>query len=45
MMKETVDTLQPEKVNYALREDMTKEEFVNEVIDGLLPPTFSRKCD
>jgi len=39
MMKETVDTLgNQKKVNYALREDMTKEEFVNEVIDGLLPP-------
>ena len=38
MMKETVDTLgNQKKVNYALREDMTKEEFVNEVIDGLLP--------
>ena len=39
MMKETVDTIgNQKKVNYALREDMTKEEFVNEVIDGLLPP-------
>ena len=39
MMKQTVDTLgNQKKVNYALREDMTKEEFVNEVIDGLLPP-------
>jgi hydroxyacylglutathione hydrolase len=39
MMKETVDTLgNQKKVNYALREDMTKEEFVNEVIDGLMPP-------
>lgn len=39
MMKETVDSLgNQKKVNYALREDMTKEEFVNEVIDGLLPP-------
>ena len=39
MMKETVDTLgNQKKVNYALREDMTKEEFVNEVNDGLLPP-------
>ena len=39
MMKETVDTLgNQKKVNYALREDMTKEEFVNEVVDGLLPP-------
>ena len=39
MMKETVDTLgNQKKVNYALREDMTKEEFVKEVIDGLDPP-------
>jgi len=39
MMKETVDTLgNQKKMNYALREDMTKEEFVAEVIDGLLPP-------
>ncbi len=39
MMKETLDTLgNQKKVNYALREDMTKEEFVKEVTDGLLPP-------
>ncbi len=39
MMKETVDTLGNQKqVNYALRADMTKEEFVKEVTDGLLPP-------
>ncbi len=39
MMKETVDTLgNQRKVNYALRSDMTKEEFVAEVTDGLLPP-------
>ena len=39
MMKQTVDTLgNQKKVNYALREDMTKEEFVKEVIDGLGPP-------
>ena len=39
MMKETVDTLgNQKKMNYALRADMTKEEFINEVIDGLLPP-------
>jgi glyoxylase-like metal-dependent hydrolase (beta-lactamase superfamily II)/rhodanese-related sulfurtransferase len=39
MMKETVDTLgNQRKVNYALREDMTKEEFIKEVTDGLLPP-------
>jgi rhodanese-related sulfurtransferase len=39
MMKETVDTLGNQKrLNYALRADMTKEEFVNEVTEGLLPP-------
>ena len=39
MMKETVDTLgNQKKMNYALRADMTKEEFVQEVTEGLLPP-------
>ena len=39
MMKETVDTLgNQKKMNYALRADMSKEEFVKEVTDGLLPP-------
>jgi rhodanese-related sulfurtransferase len=39
MMKETVDTLGNQKqMNYALRPDMTKKEFIAEVIDGLLPP-------
>lgn len=39
MMKETVDTLGSQKrLNYALRADMTKAEFVKEVTDGLLPP-------
>lgn len=39
MMKETVDTLgNQKKMNYALRADMTKEEFVSEVTAGLLPP-------
>ena len=39
MMKETVDTLGHQKeMNYALRADMTKAEFVMEVTDGLLPP-------
>ena len=38
-MKETVDTLgNQKKMNYALREDMTREEFIEEVTDGLLPP-------
>ena len=33
----------PKRTNYALREDMTKDEFVKEVIDGLLPlPAISR---
>ena len=39
MMKETVDTLgNQKKMNYALRADMTKQEFIEEVTDGLLPP-------
>ena len=39
MMKETVDTLgNQKKMNYALRQDMTKEEFIAEVTEGLLPP-------
>ncbi len=39
MMKETVDTLgNQKKMNYALRSDMTREEFIKEVTDGLLPP-------
>ncbi len=39
MMKETVDTLGNQKqMNYALRADMTREEFIKEVTDGLLPP-------
>ena len=39
MMKETVDTLgNQKKMNYALRPDMTRAEFVKEVTDGLLPP-------
>lgn len=39
MMKETVDTLGNQKsMNYALRADMTKAEFIEEVTDGLLPP-------
>lgn len=39
MMKETVDTLgNQKKMNYALRTDMTREEFIKEVTDGLLPP-------
>ncbi|MBL4664129.1 MAG: MBL fold metallo-hydrolase [Flavobacteriaceae bacterium] len=39
MMKETIDTLGNQKrMNYALRANMTKAEFVKEVTDGLLPP-------
>lgn len=39
MMKETVDTLGNQKMmNYALRADMTKQEFIEEVTEGLLPP-------
>jgi len=39
MMQETVDTLGNQKqMNYALRADMTKEEFIKEVTDGLAPP-------
>lgn len=39
MSKETSDTLGSQKrSNYALRADMTKEEFVREVTEGLLPP-------
>ncbi|WP_421871069.1 MBL fold metallo-hydrolase [Marinoscillum sp.] len=39
MSKETTDLLgNQKKTNYALRADMTKEEFIKEVTDGLLPP-------
>lgn len=39
MMKETVDTLgNQKKMNYALRKDMTREEFIKEVTSGLTPP-------
>ncbi len=39
LSKDTVDTLGNQKnTNYALRADMTKEEFVKEVTHGLLPP-------
>ena len=39
MMKETVDTLgNQKKFNYALKENMTREEFIKEVTDGLEPP-------
>ncbi|AXY76331.1 MBL fold metallo-hydrolase [Paraflavitalea soli] len=39
MAKETSDTLGHQKqYNYALRSDMTKEEFIKEVTEGLTPP-------
>jgi hydroxyacylglutathione hydrolase len=39
MSKETVSTIGEQKrLNYALRADMTREEFIKEVTDGLLPP-------
>ena len=39
LSKETVGTIgNQKKTNYALRADMTKEEFVKEVTNGLLPP-------
>lgn len=38
MMKETVDTLgNQKKMNYALRADMTRDEFIKEVTEGLAP--------
>lgn len=39
MSSETTDTLGNQKEsNYALRADMTKQEFIKEVTDGILPP-------
>lgn len=39
LSKETFGTLGEQKqTNYALRADMTREEFIKEVTDGLLPP-------
>lgn len=39
MSKETTDTLgNQKKTNYALRMDMTKDEFIKEVTTGLMPP-------
>jgi rhodanese-related sulfurtransferase len=42
MSKETTDTLGNQKrTNYALRADMTKEEFIKELLDGLgTPPAY-----
>ncbi len=39
MSSETTDTLgNQKKTNYALRPDMTEDEFVKEVLTGLMPP-------
>ncbi len=39
LSSETIGTLGDQKrTNYALRENMTKEEFIREVLDGLLDP-------
>jgi len=45
MSSETWDTLGHQKaVNYALRADMTKQEFIKEVTDGLMaPPSYFSK--
>ncbi|AWI26924.1 MBL fold metallo-hydrolase [Flavobacterium pallidum] len=42
MSKETTDSLgNQKKTNYALRADMTREEFITELLDGLgLPPAY-----
>jgi glyoxylase-like metal-dependent hydrolase (beta-lactamase superfamily II) len=43
LSKETVGTIGEQKeINHALRADMTKEEFIQEVLDGLLPPPAYR---
>lgn len=39
MSKETTDTLgNQKKVNYALNMALTREDFIKEVVDGLMPP-------
>ncbi len=39
MSKETVSTIgEQKKFNYALRSDMTEQEFIKELTDGLMPP-------
>jgi hydroxyacylglutathione hydrolase len=45
MSKETTDTLGNQKrTNYALRSDMTREEFINELLTGLTaPPAYFPK--
>lgn len=46
MSSETWDTLGNQKAtNYALRADMTKEEFIDEVLDGIMPaPQYFAKA-
>ena len=39
MSKETIGTLgEQKKTNYALRANMSREEFITEVLDGIVPP-------
>jgi glyoxylase-like metal-dependent hydrolase (beta-lactamase superfamily II)/rhodanese-related sulfurtransferase len=39
LSKETIGVLgEQKKTNYALRQDMTKDEFVKEVLEGIAPP-------
>ncbi len=39
MSKETTDTLgNQKKTNYALNLDLTREEFISQLLDGLMPP-------
>lgn len=39
LSKETIGTIgDQKKTNYALRADMTRDEFIKEVTDGLMPP-------
>lgn len=39
MSKETISTIGSQKTNnYALKQDMTQKEFIDELIEGLLPP-------
>jgi len=41
LSKETIGSIgDQKKTNYALRANMTKEEFIKEVTEGLLPPPF-----
>jgi hydroxyacylglutathione hydrolase len=39
MSKENISTIgEQKKTNYALKADMSEDEFIKEVTDGLLPP-------